>query len=106
MQLLSSLPYPVNIGELKNLVDRRTIITDSPRITARDIRGAIGTAVPSSNPSVSPTAIPLTLEQLEKKAITDALANFGGNLSQVAASLGITRQSLYRRMDKFGIPQP
>lgn len=106
MQLLSSLPYPGNIRELKNLVDRLTIITDSPRITARDIRGSIGTAVPSSNHSVSPTAIPLTLEQLEKKAITDALANFGGNLSQVAASLGITRQSLYRRMDKFGIPQP
>ncbi len=106
MQLLSSLPYPGNIRELKNLVSRLTIISDSPRITAAEIRRSIDIA-PATRPAVSDKAatVTLTLDELEKKAITEALDRFGGNLSQAAASLGITRQSLYRRMEKFGIPQ-
>ncbi|MDE5797110.1 MAG: sigma-54-dependent Fis family transcriptional regulator, partial [Muribaculaceae bacterium] len=44
-----------------------------------------------------------TLADMERRAITDALARYGGNLSKVALVLGITRQALYRRMEKFGI---
>jgi two-component system NtrC family response regulator len=44
-----------------------------------------------------------TLDEVEREAILDALKQSDGNLSQVAAALGITRQALYRRMEKYGI---
>jgi two-component system NtrC family response regulator len=46
-----------------------------------------------------------TLDEVERDTIIDAIKQCNGNLSQVASTLGITRQSLYRRMDKFGIQQ-
>ncbi len=50
------------------------------------------------NPADAPT-----LTDLERQAITRALAEYNGNISQTAASLGITRQTLYRKLEKFGI---
>ncbi|MDE6205581.1 MAG: hypothetical protein K2F66_05625, partial [Duncaniella sp.] len=45
----------------------------------------------------------MTLEEVERKTIEEALRRHKGNLSKVALSLGITRQSLYRRMGKYGL---
>ncbi len=105
MDLLCSLPYPGNIRELKNLVSRLIIIADSPRITARDVRASMNNDTRSINEMSYVPAEALTLEEIERRAITDALRRFNGNLSQVAASLGITRQSLYRRIEKLNITQ-
>ncbi len=46
-----------------------------------------------------------TLDEIEQDAIIEALKQSNGNLSQVATQLGITRQALYRRMEKYGIQQ-
>jgi two-component system NtrC family response regulator len=46
-----------------------------------------------------------TLDEIERDAILDSIKQCNGNLSQVATSLGISRQALYRRMEKFGIQQ-
>ena len=43
----------------------------------------------------------LNLEANERRMITEALENAGGNISHAAAALGITRASLYRRIEKF-----
>ena len=45
----------------------------------------------------------MSLEASERAAIERAMASAGGNLSRAAEALGITRQSLYRRLQKFGI---
>lgn len=44
-----------------------------------------------------------TLEEMERSAVLAAIEKHGGNLSNAALELGITRQSLYRRMEKFGL---
>lgn len=105
MDLLSSLPYPGNIRELKNIVNRLSIIADSPRITAADVRASLIDSSSSSQEKAPSSHESFTLDQLERRAILEALDRYHGNLSQVAASLGISRQSLYRRMEKFDIPQ-
>ena len=46
---------------------------------------------------------PGTLDETEREAIAKALRTADGNLSEAAKLLGITRQSLYRRMEKFGL---
>jgi two-component system NtrC family response regulator len=45
----------------------------------------------------------MTLDEMEKQSILQALDQFGGNLSHVAAALGISRAALYRRLEKYGI---
>jgi two-component system NtrC family response regulator len=48
---------------------------------------------------------PKTLEEAERDAILEAIKQGDGSLTRVAATLGITRQALYRRMEKYGIQQ-
>ena len=104
MALLCSQPYPGNIRELRNLVKRILIVSGKDTITADDVRSSL-----IKNPEQKPESTPaqpssaITLEELEKQAIERAIAQCEGNMSQVASMLGITRQSLYRRMEKFGI---
>jgi DNA-binding NtrC family response regulator len=45
----------------------------------------------------------LNLDEIERRAVQDALARFDGNISQAAAALGLTRPALYRRMRKHGL---
>lgn len=100
MQFLASLPYPGNIRELKNLVERTLIVSGSPRLDADDFRQQYFPAVPADEPHDAEAS---TLIGLERQAITKALAEYNGNISQTAASLGITRQTLYRKLEKFGL---
>lgn len=107
MRMLEEQPYPGNIRELQNLVKRLVIMTETGRITPEDVRKALAhssTSAMAARTAPEPVAeTALTLEEMERKAISDAIARCGGNLSQVASALGITRQSLYRRMEKFGL---
>lgn len=107
MAILRGLPYPGNIRELRNLVKRILIVSGKNEITADDVRACLGDTN-SNNPADRHDRVddnPYTLEQMERLAIERAIERFDGNLSQVAASLGITRQSLYRRMEKFGLKE-
>ena len=45
----------------------------------------------------------MTLDEIERQTILQALERHKGNLSQVATALGISRAALYRRLEKFGI---
>lgn len=106
MAILSSQPYPGNIRELRNLVKRILIVSGKNLITAEDVRQSIN-SLPEAKPleveNTSHSDSVMKLEELEKSAIERAVKLCDGNLSQMAEMLGITRQSLYRRMDKFGI---
>ncbi|MDE6668359.1 MAG: sigma-54 dependent transcriptional regulator [Muribaculaceae bacterium] len=95
LRLLEKLPYPGNIRELRNIIESAYILGRGTRIEVSALSGVADRAeIPVSG---------RTLADMERQAITDALARYGGNLSKVALVLGITRQALYRRMEKFGI---
>lgn len=97
MEYLSRLPYPGNIRQLKNMVERAVLIGGNV-LQVNDFSSFVGAEapVPDNRPAGS-------LDDMEKRAVLDALANADGNVSQAARALGITRQALYRRMEKFGI---
>lgn len=101
MTWLSRQQYPGNIRELKNLVERTMIVSGgAATLTAEDFQKAAG-ADASRNALTSIEGA--TLDDLERSAIVSALEKYPGNLSKVAEALGITRQSLYRRLEKYGL---
>lgn len=99
MRYLASLPYPGNIRELRNLVERTLIVGSDGEFTAKHFESQYNTPVKTDN--TNKKLAEMTLEEMERKAIEDALNKYEGNLSKVAMTLGITRQSLYRRMEKY-----
>ena len=104
MDFLKGLPYSGNIRELKNLVERTLLINDSPRLNADAFsREYNATCAMNTHPKNTPFSSSLTLDEVERQTIAKALEQYRGNLSQVAQSLGITRQALYRRMEKYSL---
>lgn len=99
MEFLTRLPYPGNIRQLKNMVERAVLI-GGPRLEKDVFSSADGSI---AEPSASKPAG--TLDDMEKGAIEDALEKAEGNLTHASRILGITRQTLYRRMEKYGIRQ-
>lgn len=84
-----------NIRELEHAVEKAVIICDEPTLPA-DL-------FPQPQRYDKPEAECSTLEEMEKQMIVQTLEKQNGNLSAVAARLGITRQTLYNKMKKYGI---
>lgn len=96
---LMTLPFPGNIRELKNLVERTLLVSTNDVLQAEDfMRQYQGTGQMQSA-----DADGLTLDEVERIAIEKAYDKYQGNISQMAAALGVTRQALYRRMEKYKI---
>lgn len=96
MDKLKRYPWPGNIRELQHSIERAVIMTDSPSLQESDF-------LFSRPVSSSASLETLNLDEVEKAAIVKALSLFGGNISKAADELGLTRASLYRRMEKYGL---
>ena len=102
MQFLSRLPYPGNIRELKNLVERTILVSGKPTLDASDF-DAQYIRHNDQKAAESTSFIGMTLDEIERQTILQALERHKGNLSQVAMALGISRAALYLRLEKHNI---
>ncbi len=101
LEFLERLPYPGNIRELKNLVERTILISGKCNIDAQDIQNHI---VPSEEAlQTANVSANIKLEELEEQSIRNAILQHNGNISKAARTLGISRPALYRRIEKYGI---
>lgn len=100
---LKKLPFHGNIRELKNLVERTILISGKDVITDIDFKQQY-IEVPASQPAGG-NAI-LSLEMVERNMIQKAVELYGCNHSRIAAALGLSRQTLYRRLEKYDIKLP
>ncbi|MEZ0471013.1 sigma-54-dependent transcriptional regulator [Luteimonas salinilitoris] len=91
-------PWPGNVRELRNAVQRAALLTPGDTIQAE----AFGFAPASPRTAAAPATVS---DEPDRNAIESALRRNDGVLAQAAADLGLSRQALYRRMDKLGIPR-
>lgn len=97
---LKGLPYPGNIRELKNLVERTLLVSGKDTLDVEDFKAQ---NLQSAEPTTIQGIEGMTLEETERQRILQALAQYGNNMTQVAAVLGVSRPSLYRRLEKYNI---
>lgn len=117
-QVLQEHSWPGNVRELENACRRAVILANSPELTVEDFglelhsRSVIEPkATPEHQLSESPLNDPVAQNDVvqdgavqdEKASIESALAQHRGVIARVAKSLGLSRQALYRRMEKYGI---
>lgn len=122
MQMLESQPWPGNVRQLKNLIEKLVVLSDGAEISPGDIRENLEELDPSPTPSgtssvaleSSPTTTPcasddtplpsdLSLEAMEERFIRTALEKTGGNQRKAADLLSISRDALRYRLKKMNL---
>ena len=99
LELLKSHSWSGNIRELRNCIEKGVILSEGDIVTPKEIELKTIQIEPESREIGSEDS----LEETEKKAIMVAIGRFGGNLSMVAKSLGISRPTLYAKLKKYNI---
>ena len=99
---LSTLSWPGNIRELKNLVERTILVTTGDVLQIEDFRAQFKSIPRNTGTGGLPEVGTITLEEMEKSMIRKAMRFHQGNVTKVALSLGLSRSALYRRLEKYG----
>jgi len=97
-QALGNYPWPGNIRELRNVLERALLLSDQETVRRRDLRfenAPEGAALPMT------TGLPLA--EIEKRYILRVLDEQGGHVARAAQRLGVPRSSLYQRLKNYGI---
>ncbi|TMB05361.1 MAG: sigma-54-dependent Fis family transcriptional regulator [Deltaproteobacteria bacterium] len=105
-ELLISYSWPGNVRELENAIERAVVLGKGEQLQAQDLPPQLHRRGDDERPLIPAH---LTLEEIEKLAIAQALRLTGGNKSEAAERLGIHRTSIYDKMRRYGIewsPQP
>ncbi|MBA7572799.1 Regulatory protein AtoC [subsurface metagenome] len=103
LKWLQNLPFPGNVREIKNLIERTWLISGKIEPEIPDFEKALEYIPIQSSTGKLPPVGSMTLDEIEKEMILKAIDKFNNNMSKVAKSLGISRGTLYRRFEKYGI---
>ena len=96
-------PWYGNIRELQHSIEKAVILCDDNELQESNLELSNMIAPPVPERSENMEAPVQTLDEMEKDLVKRAVDQCNGNLSQAAATLGITRQTLYNKMKRYGI---
>jgi DNA-binding NtrC family response regulator len=91
--------WPGNVRELANRIQRACVLSADTEI------GADSLGLERASTSPPKHVVPTARAEAGREAIVEALHRHGGTVARAARDLGLSRQALYRRMDKYGIPR-
>ena len=100
MQQLQRYPWPGNVRELRNMVERAMLLTEGDTLTASDLSGT-GPGPVRLSDQVELPAAGIDLEQLERSLLVQALERTGWNQTRAATLLGLNRDQIRYRIEKF-----
>ena len=98
---LGAYPWPGNVRELENAIERAVILMRGSQLTEKSLPLAIQKHI-HEHPQNSGSK-PATLQEAEKELIIQTLKETGGNKSEAARRLGITRKTLQNKLQKYGV---
>jgi DNA-binding NtrC family response regulator len=98
---LSSQAWPGNIRQLKQMLERTLLLAGKSQLAQADFLAT--SAVDEGAPGTRLGVDGMTLEQVERHMIEQALHQHTGNISRVAKALGLSRTALYRRLERHGL---
>src|SRR5438477_632050 len=98
MQALRAHPWPGNVRELDHTIERSVLMAEENLIRTRDLGLGPGAGADGATPLDQ-----MSLEEVERVLIQKALARAGGNVSDAAKALGLSRSALYRRIKRYGL---
>lgn len=109
MKLLTEYAWPGNVRELKNVIERMVVLSSDSTLTAvsvpSDIREGKSLVISSAaSPKSFDDNRPYHIKDMEKDLIRKKLYELQGNKSKAAKELGISRRTLYRKIDEYKIP--
>jgi len=104
LNALTTHGWPGNVRQLKNVIEQVYWITDSESITGKDIRTALG-LLESDDSAIQDGSnrLAVAVEGFERAYLGSRLDSVGGNVSELARSLGIDRGNLHRKLKKLGL---
>jgi DNA-binding NtrC family response regulator len=108
LQKLQAHEWPGNVRELRNVIERAVLLGSGPVITGEDItpgRPVVAT-LEKDRKLVSLPQKGINLEHLEKDLVIQALERTAGNQTKAGELLGMTRDQIHYRMEKFGLLKP
>jgi DNA-binding NtrC family response regulator len=99
MRKLERYHWPGNVRELKHAIERAVIMSDTRVLQPSDFFFSVA----EEGGGDGATLDTFNLEEVERSVILKAIRQHGGNISRAAEELGLTRTSLYRRIEKYGL---
>jgi two-component system, NtrC family, response regulator AtoC len=100
--LLKQYGWPGNVRELRNVVERAMLLAEGERLEVHDF-GVLKTGTASAEAFELPPG-GVSLEEVERTLVAQALKRAGGNQTKAAALLGLNRDQIRYRIEKFGLP--
>ena len=98
LKALEDYPWPGNVRQLRNVVEKMCVLSSGGRLTREDI------PIEILHPAATPVpSAPQTLEETEKTKILSVLDSCGGNKTRAAEELGISRRTLHRKLNEWGL---
>jgi DNA-binding NtrC family response regulator len=106
MDALARHPWPGNVRELRNAVERAMILSQGPTLTQQDFAFSLEVS-PDAGANAGSFTLPaqgIVMEELERDLVRQALERTGGNQNRAARLLGMTRDQIRYRLEKYGKP--
>jgi transcriptional regulator with PAS, ATPase and Fis domain len=103
MAWLKDQPWPGNIRQLKQAVERTVLVTERDVLEPADFRLTADMEPQEAVRDTLPAVGSMTMDEIEKAMILKSVKHHAGNISKVAESLGLSRAALYRRFEKYDI---
>ena len=104
MNALEAYSWPGNVRELRNVIERMVVLGTGERLEVRDLPAAVREA--GAGPAAGSAQAGRVLRDAERQLIEDALRRHKGNRTKAAQELGISRRTLHRKLNEFGLRTP
>jgi DNA-binding NtrC family response regulator/tetratricopeptide (TPR) repeat protein len=108
LDLFDVFPWPGNVRQLRNEIQRAVALAPaggviSPDLLSPPLAGSATPDPPATSTRARRTSLASAVEKLEREMIENALQRSGGNISETARVLGLTRRGLYLKMERLGV---